>query len=404
MEDLSAFQFSGVALPGQDALTGPLWGDAGKDFLTGITTKAALLAEDIKINFQLDAAAVPGGYIKDTGAAYDNEQGQGWVRQDSLGSENHIPLDVRANTRDRDEAGFDQELDTLLHMQYPTDLANSTVVTTPAAWEYALPNGTYSVTVSVGDSAYFDSQHTINVEGIKAIDSFQGNPEQTHKQATVQAKVTDGRLTIDAIGGDNTKINYVEIETTPGTETLTIPVAEDESVYAREGDLNFNLHGSSHGGGLFTGVDGGNTASPARFYLKFDLPELIPGTQVTSATLTGYYNDNYTPVDDGTHGIYFVASDNWSESTITWENQPGQAYGVSEASLDAAKATVGSFINWDITNIVNQEYQGDGVLSLLFHANAEGLVSTNQNWEYFAEKEFDSAKAFRIKLTTEPAS
>jgi len=403
MEDLAAFQFSGTAWLEQDALTGPLWGNSDKDPLTGIA-KAALLAEDIKINFQPDGAPVPDGYTKDTGAAYDNDRGMGWVREDSLDSENHIPLDVSSNTRDREYAGLDQQLDTLLHMQYPTDFANPTAVTTPAAWEYALPNGTYSVTVSVGDPAYFDSQHTINVEGVKAIDSFQGSPEQTHKQAVVQAEVMDGRLTIDAIGGDNTKINYVTIEAVPEIETLTVPVAEDESVYAQEGNPNYNLDGSSYGGGLFTGVDGGDTASPARFYLKFDLPEFVPGTQVTSATLTGYYNDDYDPLDDGTHGIYFVASDNWSESTITWENQPGQAYGVPEASLDTAKVTVGNFINWDITNIVNQEYQGDGVLSLLFHANAEGLVATNRNWEYFAEKEFDSAKAFRLKLTTKSVS
>jgi len=401
MEDVAVFE-SGMAFSGHDALTGPLWGDSGKNPLTGIA-KAALLAEDIKINFQPDTAPVPDGYTRDTGAAYDNQQGMGWVRQDSLGSDNHISLDIRANARDREYAGIDGELDTLLHMQYPAEFANPTAVTTPAAWEYALPNGTYGVTVSVGDPAFFDSQHIINVEGVKVIDSFQGSPEQPHNQATVQAKVTDGRLTIDAVGGYNTKINYVEIEAVPETETFTVPVTEDESVYALS-DLDLNLDGSSARGGLFTGVDGGITATPSRFYLKFDLPELVSGTQVTSATLRGYYNDDYDPAGDGTHGIYFVASDDWSESTITWSNQPGQAYGVSEASFDAAEATVGSFINWDITNIVNHEYQGDGVLSLLFHADAEGLVSTNQNWEYFAEKEFDSSKAFRLKLTTEPVS
>lgn len=49
-------------------------------------------------------------------------------------------------------------------MQYPNNTA---------AWEYNLPDGTYSVTVSVGDR-YFDSRHTINVEGVKLIDRFRG--------------------------------------------------------------------------------------------------------------------------------------------------------------------------------------------------------------------------------------
>jgi hypothetical protein len=182
--------------------------------------------------------------------------------------------------------------------------------------------------------------------------------------------------------------------------TFTVPVLEDESVYLKQGKPNFNLDGSTKSGGLFTGVDGSQTASAARFYLKFALPAYVPETQVTSAILTGYYNDDYNQADDGTHGIYFVASDSWSEATLTWNNQPAQAYGLPEATFSAVDATVGSFVSWDITRIVDQEYRGDRQLSLLFHAENEGLTQRNNNWEYFAEREFDPGKAFRIELTT----
>lgn len=382
---------------------------SNQDPLTG-AAKESPLAGVIQVNFQPSiytdgkTVPVPRGYTPDFGLGYDDDQGYGWVRQDSLISATHLPLNISSNARDRNRLGIDQRLDTLLHMQYPTRVKNPTAVKVPAAWEYTLPSGNYNVTVSVGDS-YTDSQHTINVEGVNAISRFQSSALQEYKQATAQVKVTDGRLTIDAIKGNNTKINYVEIQAISDSKTFTVPVAEDESVYASYNDPNDNfLTRSSLRGGLFTGVDGGISPSPARFYLKFNLPDFEPATQVTSAKLTGFYNDDYDPTDDSTHGIYFVASDTWSESTITWDNQPGQAYGLPEASFDAAKATVGSFIDWDITKIVNKEYQGDGVLSLLFHANAEGLVADNRNWEYFAEKEFDSAKAFRLQLTTEPVS
>lgn len=165
--------------------------------------------------------------------------------------------------------------------------------------------------------------------------------------------------------------------------TLTVPVLEDESVYLGH-NSSYNLNGNSYRGGLFTGVDGAITNSSARFYLKFKLP-VAPETEVTSAILRGYYNDDYNQADDDVHGIYFVASDSWSESSLTWDNQPGQAYGMSEATFDATKAKVGTFVGWEITPIVNQELQGDGVLSLLFHANKESMVPENQNWEYFAE-------------------
>lgn len=169
----------------------------------------------VNINFQPDTSPVPSGYIKDIGAAYDDTRGYGWVRQDSLSTATHTPLDVRPNSRDRNRSGIDQRLDTLIHLQFPANVSSSTAVKTPAAWEYALANGTYNVTVSVGDQpgggGIYDSQHTINVEGVNAINSFQGNSSQEYKQATVQVDVTDGKLTVDAIGGGNTKLNYVDI-------------------------------------------------------------------------------------------------------------------------------------------------------------------------------------------------
>lgn len=169
----------------------------------------------VNINFQPDASAVPSGYIKDIGAAYSDARGFGWVQEDSLNTAIHTPLDIKSNSRDRNRAGIDQPLDTLLSMQYPAAIANNTAVKIPAAWEYAVTNGNYSVTVSVGDApnsgGVYDSQHTINVEGVNAINGFQGSASQEYKQATLLVNVEDGKLTVDAIGGTNTKINYIHI-------------------------------------------------------------------------------------------------------------------------------------------------------------------------------------------------
>lgn len=189
--------------------------------------------------------------------------------------------------------------------------------------------------------------------------------------------------------------------------TMTIPVSEDESVVLPCCNQDYNINNSSYRGGLFTGVDGGSSDSPAYFYLKFNLPTYVAETQVTSAILTGYYNDDYNQADDRNHGIYLVpgyADDWWSESTITWYGQPYNYQYDRDfeliANFNAAEATVGTYVNWDITSVVDQEYQGDGVLNLLFRPDDESLVLTNKNWEYFAEKEFDSEKAFRLEINT----
>ncbi|MBC8122365.1 MAG: hypothetical protein H7Y22_11065 [Gemmatimonadaceae bacterium] len=202
---------------------------------------------NVQFNFQPDSSAVPPGYIEEIGPAY-NGRGFGWVREDSLANAAATPLSISVNARDRKRTGIDPKLNTLLHMQYPPD-SSTTAVKIPAAWEYTLPNGTYSVSVSVGDqpngSGLYDSQHTINVEGITAIERFQPGSALEYRQALVEASVTDGKLTIDAVGGTNTKLNYVEIANYPGFAAigwLNAPVSPIPRSEAQGGVVNGKLY------------------------------------------------------------------------------------------------------------------------------------------------------------------
>ena len=62
-------------------------------------------------------------------------------------------------------------------------------------------------------------QHVIHVEGVTAFNKLRkptGNTGCNNaglKTATVWADVSDGKLTIDAIGGTNTKLDFVTIDT-----------------------------------------------------------------------------------------------------------------------------------------------------------------------------------------------
>src|SRR3954469_17612205 len=124
---------------------------------------AAANAADYHVNFQPKKAVVPSGYVRDFGEAYGPrtlaDQGSGlsygWV---SAGTSN--PLALTSWTRERNRAGIDPRLDTLMHVQ-PNG--------SEAAWEIEVPAGQYHVTVSVGDAptdaGVYDSNHTINVEG-----------------------------------------------------------------------------------------------------------------------------------------------------------------------------------------------------------------------------------------------
>ena len=120
----------------------------------------ATVAAPFFVNFQAQTTTTPSGYVGDYGQAYDATRGYGWV--DTSGA----PLSLVGNGRER-TAASDKRLDTLVHMQLPP---GSSGVSTQGAWRASVPNGTYSVTVAVGDPSYIDSHHLIHVEGVTAID------------------------------------------------------------------------------------------------------------------------------------------------------------------------------------------------------------------------------------------
>ena len=171
-----------------------------------------------RINFGPTGAPAPHRYTNDTGAAYTATRGYGWISQTDA-----TPLTITGNGRDRNQLP-DQRLDTFMHMQFT---GTSGGVAQPARWQYGLPMGTYDVTVSVGDSAApAGHSHRLTVEGVVAVNNFVPTASDKFRTATVRASVSDGFLTLDAAGGTNTKINFVEIidaDNTPRTITSADP-------------------------------------------------------------------------------------------------------------------------------------------------------------------------------------
>lgn len=162
---------------------------------------ATTTAPVARIDFKPASAALPSGYTADTGAGYTTTRGFGWVRVGTT-----TALDLSAQTRDR-AVTADQRVRSLIMMQPAGATAGS--------WEYAVPSGRYRVTFSVGDPSYTDSAHRIQVEGQPGL-TFTPTSTERSRAATVTVNVSDGRLTLDAIGGTNTKLQYVDIDRVTG--------------------------------------------------------------------------------------------------------------------------------------------------------------------------------------------
>lgn len=148
----------------------------------------------VRVNFQPAQAAVPDGYLVDSGAIFadrGNGQSYGWNA-------------ANGTTRDRNSsAAPDQRYDTLIHLQKSSGMR----------WELAVPDGTYQVDLVCGDASYTDQINTLSIEGVVVVDE-DGNDR--FDEFTIQVTVSDGRLTItSAAGGSNAKLDFIQVVPVP---------------------------------------------------------------------------------------------------------------------------------------------------------------------------------------------
>ncbi|WP_136682817.1 CBM35 domain-containing protein [Falsirhodobacter xinxiangensis] len=208
-----------------------------------------------KINFQPPAGQTaqglpsgyqtPSGFIADTGAAYGARGGGrsfGWVTEASVadGTANGTlasALPTGAAWYKGTVAGASNLQKTYAHFEYPSAGAAGA-----RAWEMAVENGTYLVKASIGDTAgAFDSTYALRMEGQSAMPNWVPANPPSGSQAgggfrsalvTKAVTVTDGRLTIDSIGGTNTEIQWLEVERIPDlTPTDNRPANADYSFF-----------------------------------------------------------------------------------------------------------------------------------------------------------------------------
>jgi len=162
---------------------------------------------ELSVNFQPRRARVPEGWLVDSGEAYDEERGYGWRTPEGEPA-------TRRQCGDRD-ATSDQVLDTFCHAQTRYVFSNGlwSAVESPAIWEIAVPNGSYDVTVTMGESRFTSPaiMNTIDVEGVRAIADFVANRSRPQLAGTATVVVTDGFLTLDPNAGTKGKIAAVHI-------------------------------------------------------------------------------------------------------------------------------------------------------------------------------------------------
>jgi hypothetical protein len=157
-------------------------------------TAAALFTAHI--NFSNNTSEVPAGYVNDTGLAYGTRSNGltfGWS------------ADNTGNARDRNASNSPDELhDSLIHMQTPSNTSQT------FTWSIAVPNGTYTVHVVVGDPAYADIVSKLTVNGVLTVNGATSSTSHW-LEGTSTITVTNGTLTVAEQAGAYDKLDGIDI-------------------------------------------------------------------------------------------------------------------------------------------------------------------------------------------------
>jgi hypothetical protein len=260
-------------------------------------------AASIKVNFQPAGAAVPTGYLADTGLVY-GDRGNGY----SYG------WDQSTLAVDRNSAGSpDQRYDTL-----NVWWANS--------WEITVPNGTYTVHVVAGDADYYDSIFRINVEGVLTVN---GTPTSTMHwlEGTQTITVNDGKLTVSqGAGSYNNKICFIDIS--PAGQSFTnFALASNGGVASASTTSEGNYPASAINNGDRKGLnygngggwrDGAESGSPDWVQIDFNGAKSI--SEIDVVTIQDGYENPVEPTETMTfsgYGITDYAVQYWNGSAWT---------------------------------------------------------------------------------------
>ena len=179
---------------------------------------------------------------------------------------------------------------------------------------------------------------------------------------------------------------------------MIIPVLEEEGVANSTPDTNY--HGNIHRGGLFVGLEP-NEDLVTRGWLKFDLAHVPKEVAIQSATLYAHLNDEYLDWDDedAPIGVYYSPDSTWSETTITWNNQPSledtpSDFIDSPASPDMFDPQ--NWYGWDVTADVRMTLEGNKMLTeVLRNVDESADVSC---LKYFTEDEYYHFNASYLAL------
>ncbi|MNP95791.1 Chitodextrinase precursor [compost metagenome] len=257
------------------------------------------------------------------------------------------------------------------------------------------PAPTVSITSpSNNESFTTTSSVTINADAIDSngtitkVEFFQGTTKLAEDLTAPYSfnwnNPAPGSYSITAVATDNDGVSTTSEIVTIFVNTAVTPLAD---TYVRDGSYATSNYGTAT---AFT-VKKDGTSYSREAYLKFDLNGL---NSFDTATLRLNITSANTGVTTTTWQIYYVPTDSWTETGITWSNKPA-----STTLLATINGQSSGWAEWNITDQALAELAGDKTLSL----RIVSTVTSSTADASFRSKE-DMNATLRPQLVLTPGS
>ena len=272
------------------------------------------------VNFGAQTTKAYAGYTLDYGLAYTASAGSGWESPVDSSA-----LSLVGNGRERNLAASpDKRYDTMIQMQEAS--SSTTGTTSPGQWEHALANGSYLVTVGVGDASATNSIDRINVEPNTVnsqilVNNFVPTSTSLFQTVTQRVTVADGKLTINATGGSNTKLDFIDV--VPAGADTTAPIT------------SIALTGAS----ISSGIYGGTVTATITATDETSGSGLASATYSLDSGAATTYTSPLKVTALGSHTLTVTATDNAGNvgtATQSWTQQAAALPSLVVTSADSA--------------------------------------------------------------------
>jgi 2',3'-cyclic-nucleotide 2'-phosphodiesterase (5'-nucleotidase family) len=151
---------------------------------------------------------------------------------------------------------------------------------------------------------------------------------------------------------------------------------------------------------LFIQSSSTNAFGNERAWLKFDLSGIPAGSTITAASLQ-LWNYKSTgaalPVE-----VRSATDDTWTETGVTWNNQPALGSVLDTQTLSAGTTNV--WYNFNVTSFVQGQFAGDKTASLLLKPVTEGSADATAPSYGFDAKEYGSNVPVLVVTTSATAT